>query len=533
MKLHHSIRFKLTAVLIVTTLSMVACLGLMNATFAESFYYREEQENIIDMYQKVNALFSDSDGEQTSQEDVNGQENVDDQESIETETGTEISSEIEGKLWEMTQESDIRMVVAKASDSFYGVEILYKTTYESGKIFTTMQKYLQQIQNYAVFGGDTTTQNIVEELKEKGYVISNNQSSRTLQKDMTLFGMLDNGYLVAMYIPLESMQATMQVFTKFLTYIAICTVVIGTCIMYFVSRGFTRPIKEMAKVAERMREMDFDAKVTNLTHDELGDLGHCINDMSGKLEETISELKTANNELRKDIDNRIKIDDMRKEFLSHVSHELKTPIALIQGYAEGLKENISDDEESREFYCEVIIDEAQKMNKMVKKLLTLNEIEFGQDKVHIERFDVCELLRNQISSSKILFQKKNVQVYFLEEGPVYVWADEFMIEEVLSNYISNALNHVTEGGQVHIYMKQKEKDVRIYVYNTGEHIPEEDIDKLWIKFFKVDKARTREYGGSGIGLSIVAATMEAHGKQYGVENVDGGVVFYIDLDTTL
>ena len=172
------------------------------------------------------------------------------------------------------------------------------------------------------------------------------------------------------------------------------------------------------------------------------------------------------------------------------------------------------------------------MNKMVKKLLTLNEIEFGQDRVHMERFDVVDLLNNLLSSTRILFQKKNVEIFFNEAGPLYVWADEFMMEEVFSNYISNALNHVTENGEVHIFFKQREKDVRIYIYNTGEHIPAEDIDKLWIKFFKVDKARTREYGGSGIGLSIVAATMEAHGKEYGVQNVDGGVAFYVDLDTT-
>lgn len=505
MKIRHSIRFKLTAILIVTTISIMALMGIVNATFAESFYCQVEKENIVSAFQKVNNLFQ----------------------------GEMDEEELEGELWQITQKTGIRMVVAQPSQSFYGVEILYKTTYESGKIFTTMRKYLQEIQNYAVFGGDNDTKNIVEELADKGYVVNNSQGQFGAQKDMSLFGMLDNGYLVAMQIPLESMQATVKAFTKFLTYIGICAVIVGAATMYFVSRSFTRPIKEMAQVAERMREMDFDVKVTDLSQDELGDLGICINDLSGKLEQTISELKTANNELRKDIDQRIKIDDMRKEFLSHVSHELKTPIALIQGYAEGLKENISDDEESRDFYCEVIADEAQKMNKMVKKLLTLNEIEFGQDKVHIERFDVCELLGNLISSSKILFQKKNVTVHFIEPGPVYVWADEFMIEEVLSNYISNALNHVTEGGDVRVYFKQKEKDVRIYIYNTGAHIPEEDIDKLWIKFFKVDKARTREYGGSGIGLSIVAATMEAHGKEYGVQNVDGGVVFYIDLDTTM
>lgn len=504
-RMRHSIRFKLTAILMMTILGIVLIMSAVNATFAETYYYQFERGNIINTFHSVNNLFRNH--------------------------GTQDTEEIEGELWQITQQSSIRMVIAQSSQSFYGVEILYKTTYESGRIFNTMTKYLQEIQNYAVFGGDADTKRIVEQLQKKGYVVSDAHNS--LGKDITLFGMLDNGYLVAMQIPLESLRSTVKMFNRFLTYIGTMAVLCGAIIMYFVSKSFTRPIKEMAVVAERMRELDFDAKVTNITPDELGDLGICINDLSGKLEDTISELKTANNELRKDIDQKIKIDDMRKEFLSHVSHELKTPIALIQGYAEGLKENISDDEESKDFYCEVIADEAKKMNKMVKKLLTLNEIEFGQDKVHIERFDVVDLIHNLLSSSGILFQKKKVNLIFEEEKPIYVWADEFMIEEVLSNYISNALNHVKEGGTIRIYMKQRENDVRIFIYNTGEQIPKEDLDKLWIKFFKVDKARTREYGGSGIGLSIVAATMEAHGKEYGVQNVDDGVEFYIDLDTHL
>lgn len=505
MAMRHSIRFKLTSILIVTTLNIVIVMGVVNATFTESFYYQVERENMINTFHKVNTLFQNE----------------------------KSKTEMESQLWQITQKSSIRMVVVDPTRSFYGVEILYNTTYESGQLFNTMIKYLQQIQDYAVSGGDNDTKKIVEELKDNGYVMSKNGDRLTGRKDMTLFGMLDNGYLVAMQIPLESMQATIGIFSKFLTYIGIVAVVFGAIVMYFVSRSFTRPIKEMARVADKMRELDFDAKVTNITPDELGDLGICINDLSSKLEKTISELKTANNELRKDIDQKIKIDDMRKEFLSHVSHELKTPIALIQGYAEGLKENVSDDEESRDFYCEVISDEAHKMNKMVKKLLTLNEIEFGQDKVHIERFDVVDLLKNLTSSTAILFQKKNVTFNFSETDPLYVWADEFMIEEVLSNYISNALNHVVEGGEIRIYFKQSATDVRIFVYNEGEQIPEEDLEKLWIKFFKVDKARTREYGGSGIGLSIVAATMEAHGKKYGVRNVKNGVEFYIDLDTTM
>mgnify|MGYP000470756912 CR=1 FL=1 len=134
--------------------------------------------------------------------------------------------------------------------------------------------------------------------------------------------------------------------------------------------------------------------------------------MSEQLEKTISELKSANNQLLKDIENKEKIDQMRQEFLNNVSHELKTPIALVQGYAEGLKENISDDPESREFYCDVIMDEAAKMNKLVKNLLTLNQLESGRDEVSMERFDIVSLIRGVLQSMDIMIQQKEAKVSF-------------------------------------------------------------------------------------------------------------------------
>ena len=300
--------------------------------------------------------------------------------------------------------------------------------------------------------------------------------------------------------------------------------------MYLYSRQFTKPIEDMAKAANQMSHLDFDVKVPTGSDDELGRLGASINELSSKLEFTISELKTSNNELQKDIEQKVQIDEMRKEFLSHVSHELKTPIALIQGYSEGLKDNILDDEESKEFYCDVIADEAKKMNRMVQKLLTLNQIEFGNNQVNMERFDITEMIRNMVESSKILVEKQEVKIIF-DEPETHVWADEFMIEEVVNNYLSNARNHVTDGGIIKVSYCRHGNDVRIKVFNTGDHIPQEDIDKLWVKFYKVDKARTREYGGSGIGLSIVEATMKAHGKDYGVANVEGGVEFYFDVES--
>ena len=220
---------------------------------------------------------------------------------------------------------------------------------------------------------------------------------------------------------------------------------------------------------------------------------------------------------------------MRKEFLSNVSHELKTPIALIQGYAEGLQEGISDDPESRAFYCDVIVDEAKKMNRMVRKLLTLNHLEFGQDALTEEPFDICEMLTTLLNSSALEMQKKEIKV--IKQYPVscMVIGDEFKIEEVCTNYISNAMNHVNGDMRICVTLEEQEDTVKITVANTGDPIPEDSLDKVWIKFYKVDKARTREYGGSGIGLSIVKAIMDAHKQPFGVYNTEEGVAFWFCL----
>ena len=224
------------------------------------------------------------------------------------------------------------------------------------------------------------------------------------------------------------------------------------------------------------------------------------------------------------------MEDMRNEFLGNVSHELKTPIALIQGYAEGLKEGVNDDPESREFYCDVIMDEAAKMNNMVKNLLTLNQLEFGDNDVQFERFDIVRLVRGVIASCEILIQQAGAAVDFIADECVCVWADEFKTEQVVRNYLTNAIHHVEKEKRIEVRIVLDGDIARVSVFNSGRPIPDEDIPKLWDKFYKVDKAHTREYGGNGIGLSIVKAIMESFHQRYGVKNFENGVAFWFELD---
>ena len=280
-----------------------------------------------------------------------------------------------------------------------------------------------------------------------------------------------------------------------------------------------------------MKELDFTARYEGHHHNEVDILGENFNQMSDTLEATIGQLKSANAKLKADVEEKTKLDDMRKEFLANVSHELKTPIALISGYAEGLKDMACEDEESREFYCDVIMDEAKKMNHMVKQLMQLNSLEFGNNTPDFVRFSLTDLVKNCLSSSgEMIAAPKgiNVESDILED--VYVWADEYQIEEVFRNYFNNAVNHVDDRKLIRVSMERMDDyRVKVSVFNTGKNIPEDSIGRIWDKFYKVDKAHTREYGGSGIGLSIVKAVMEAHGGGYGVVNEEDGVRFYFVL----
>lgn len=347
---------------------------------------------------------------------------------------------------------------------------------------------------------------------------------------LDLIGVLDNGDLIIIRRNFETLSNSMKFAARFFTIATFALILLETFVLLLFTHRFTSPIIEMSQVADRMTRLDFDAKVNVKSKDEIGRLGENINKLSTTLESSISKLKSANLELKKDIEEKEKIESMRSEFLSHVSHELKTPIALIQGYAEGLQEGTCDDPESMKYYVDVIIDEAEKMNTLVMKLLDLNELEYGKT-LNIERFNITDLINDVISANKLPMEQKSINFSFDEDDIIPVWADEFMIEEVFTNYLGNAIHYAKQGGKVRVWYEQRDKSVRINVFDEGDRIADKDIDKVFIKFYKADEARTRSYGGSGIGLSIVEAIMKSHKQDYGVYNVDNGVVFYFELDT--
>ena len=487
----YSIKKQFAMIFIGLMAATILLCWFINSTFLGEYYINNKMQALKSAYTMVNKASS---------------------------TGNILTEEFDIQLQKIIEKHNISLIVLDANSQML---ITSRNDQE------TMSRRLWD--NFFNDFKEETGQVILEETQN--YTIQRTTDSRTHTEYIEMWGIFDSGNIFLFRSALEGIRDSVTLANRFLAYVGLIAAVVSGAVILMVSRKVTEPILELAEISERMAGLDFDAKYRGNSKTEIALLGNNINELSNTLEATISELKTANNELQKDIEKKNQIDEMRKEFLSNVSHELKTPIALIQGYAEGLKEGINDDAESREFYCDVIIDEAAKMNNMVKKLLTLNQLEFGNDVVAMERFDIVALIRNYIQSAEILTRQKEINVRFEEAYPVYVWADEFKTEEVFNNYFSNAINHVAGTKIIDVKITHLTGKVRVSVFNTGEPIPEESIPHLWEKFYKVDKARTREYGGSGVGLSIVKAIMQSMNQEFGVINYDNGVEFWFELET--
>ena len=485
----YSMRRQFAAIFCLLMAGTILLCWFINNTFLEKYYLNNKQEALMNGYQVINDTSS---------------------------AGKIDSEEFEIEIQKICEKSNINFIILDAQS---------RTLKTSTRDYELLSR---QLLNHIFNPTNSFGENVL--LAEENYEIRISMDERTKTEAIEMWGILDNGNFFLLISPLESIRESVELANRFLAYVGVGSALFSAFIIFWVSKKVTKPIMELAKISERMAQLDFDAKYVGKSNTEIALLGNNINELSNTLEHTISELKSANNELQRDIEKKNKIDEMRREFLSNVSHELKTPIALIQGYAEGLKEGISDDADSREFYCEVIMDEAAKMNNMVKKLLTLNQLEFGNDTVTMERFDIVSLIQNYLQTTEILCRQRNITVIMKEHSPVYVWADEYMVEEIFGNYFTNAMNHVADDMVIDVKLETRNDVVRISVFNTGKPIPQESISHLWEKFYKVDKARTRAYGGSGVGLSIVKAMMEALNKDYGVNNYDNGVEFWFELE---
>lgn len=294
----------------------------------------------------------------------------------------------------------------------------------------------------------------------------------------------------------------------------------------------TKPLRALNARAGRLASLDFSVRTRWRRKDEIGELARTFDFLADNLNRTLGELHEANDKLRKDIEREKRLERMRRDFVAGVSHELKTPLSLIGGYAEGLKDNIGSGAK-RERYAEVILDETRRMAAIVGDMLDLSHLESGRYALKLEPFDVRELLREAASLAQALGGDKNLRVEVRspeeEEKPAEAVADRLRIGQVLTNLVTNAVRHAPEGGTIELSAARAGENWTLRAYNEGEPIPEEELPRIWSQFYRIDKARSRESGGTGIGLAIVRQILELHGSRYGVRNEQGGVAFEFRL----
>ena len=320
-----------------------------------------------------------------------------------------------------------------------------------------------------------------------------------------------------------------QVAGRFSVVIATACLIVALVWSIVFARRFTKPIEQMNKIALGMASLDFAQKVEVDRKDEIGALGNSLNQLSETLRITLNELSERNRSLQREIDAERKLDGMRKGFVANVSHELKTPIAIIQGYAEGLESGMAEDEAMRQKYCKVIIDESRRMNELVISLLELSKYEGGL-KLKDEAFDLASSVINLADFNGKAIEEKQIELVLDMPERLAVRGDRLMTEQVVQNYLSNAISHTERGGKITLYTQQYGEDgLRLCVHNEGEQIPQTDMENLWQSFWRADKAHSRDQGRFGLGLSVVKAILCEAKLDFGVFNTADGVTFWAQV----
>ncbi|MCI6691606.1 MAG: HAMP domain-containing histidine kinase [Clostridium sp.] len=339
-----------------------------------------------------------------------------------------------------------------------------------------------------------------------------------------------NDSIIVTVSSMQPINEATDVIREFYFYLFLGFSLIGIFLSFVYANLISKPLVNINKVAKRMSAMDFTAKCEETTSDdEIGNLAITLNFLSSTLEKALEDLKDKNKKLEEDIEKERKLEEMRKDFVASVSHDLKTPIGIIEGYAEGLKDGIATGADAL-IYLETIIDESHKMNKLVTNMLELSKLESGNLELLIERFNILRLIQKVIKSFKLEFQSKNIKIELKTDLEYcYILGDVFQLEQVITNLLSNALKYTPPNNKVIVEITSNGELVTISVENKGAYIPEEEIDNLYNKFYRIDKARNSSNNSNGLGLAIVKRILSLHESSYSLYNTEDGVKFEFTL----
>lgn len=349
----------------------------------------------------------------------------------------------------------------------------------------------------------------LEELLRTGEATTTRIHQRQSMELFTYSRLLEDGdTIITTSLPIEPINETVDILERQLLNISLILVVVSILIGTFFSRFFLRPIKKLNKSVNALAAGDMEARVDVEAEDEIGELAVNFNKMADEL---------------------CKIDRLRKDLVANVSHELRTPLGLIRGYAEMSRDIHQDDPVTRNENLDIIIEESERLGRMVDEILDMSRIQSGNMELWQEEVDMMDLARSAANKYTIVAEDKNTSLSVMgERESFFVWVDRRRMEQVFHNLVSNAIAH-TENGNVDIVLTERDNVLRVDIRDTGSGIPKDELDHIWERYYKINSSN-RVGGGSGIGLSITRAIFEAHGIRYGVESTLGkGSDFYFEI----
>ncbi|CCL12612.1 Alkaline phosphatase synthesis sensor protein phoR [Clostridioides difficile] len=363
---------------------------------------------------------------------------------------------------------------------------------------------------------------IIEKLKNVDISnwIKQNFGLYSVRKKVFLLSKLSGALIILFYLVVEEFSINSKL--EFWIWFIILVIFIMS-IDFLLGKFISEPITSINKSAKSMSQLDFSNPCTVNTNDEFGELSRSLNTMSTNLQQALSDLESANIQLEKDVNNERMLLEQRKELVDTISHEMKTPLGIIRAYTEGLMDEV--DEEKKKNYMNVIIEETDRMNNMIVSLLDLSALEAGVSKLNPERFDFIEFV--ETVAGRLLIDIPDANFYFtydLPEYEVFVVADKMRMEQVVENLVINAKKHVVYNGNLDLSITCENGLLLFEIYNDGRFIEQDEISKIWSKFYR--SVQSQRTGGSGLGLAIVSQILTMQGLEYGVNNRDRGVEFY-------
>ena len=355
------------------------------------------------------------------------------------------------------------------------------------------------------------------------------QENEEVRNQVFVKPIMQNGKIQAFAFAMTSLQPVdeaMNVLKHYYLYAFIFVFFIIILLSFYFSKMIARPLLEIHNVTKKMANLDFSQKLPVISHDEIGSLSKSINTLSVNLKDRIEKLRITNEQLKEEVKKERQLERTRKEFISGISHELKTPLSVIRSFAEGIKDKISSD---TDYYTDVILEEVDNMNTLILEMLELAKLESGTYKLKMTPFSIGDLLSQVHAKLSFNIENKHLHVQLEADRTLIVQANRNKIEQVVVNLLSNAIRHTPTGQCITLGAYDYGSEVKVIIHNTGEPIPEDSLERIWDRFYRIDASRSRHTGGTGLGLSITKHILELHKAPFGVQNSEDGVTFYFQL----